>query len=50
MHVAKDNDLEVNVWTVNDQEIANTLINLGVDSLITDDVQGIRTVTETYQY
>ena len=49
MHVAKDNDLEVNVWTVNDQEIAITLISLGVDSLITDDVQGIRTVTETYQ-
>lgn len=48
MHAAKHNDLEVNAWTVNEREIAITLISLGVDSIITDDVQGIKTVVESY--
>jgi glycerophosphoryl diester phosphodiesterase len=30
-------DLEVHVWTVNDVPTMNTMLNLGVDSIITDD-------------
>jgi glycerophosphoryl diester phosphodiesterase len=50
MLTAKGNDLEVNVWTVNDREIAITLISLGVDSIITDDVKGIKSVIDSYSY
>ena len=35
---AHDNDLKVNVWTVNDKDVMERLIGLGVDGIITDDI------------
>lgn len=36
IHLLKSHDKKVNVWTVNDSHIANELIQLGVDGIITD--------------
>jgi len=35
---AHDNDLKVNVWTVNDKDVMARLIELGVDGIFTDDI------------
>ena len=35
---AHDNNLKVNVWTVNDKDVMERLIALGVDGIITDDI------------
>jgi len=35
---AHDNDLNVNVWTVNDKDNMERLIEIGVDGIITDDI------------
>ncbi|MHA1641363.1 MAG: glycerophosphodiester phosphodiesterase [Promethearchaeota archaeon] len=35
---AHDNGLKVNVWTVNDENMMHSLVNMGIDGLITDDV------------
>lgn len=35
---AHTNDINVNVWTVNDSDIMKNLIQLGVDGIITDDI------------
>ncbi len=35
---AHDNDLKVNVWTVNDKDVMERLIEIGVDGIITDDI------------
>jgi len=36
--LAHENGLKVNVWTVNDREIMERLIEIGVDGIITDDI------------
>ncbi len=36
IHLLKSFDKKVNVWTVNDSHVANKLIQLGVDGIITD--------------
>ncbi len=36
IHLLKSFDKKVNVWTVNDSHVANELIQLGVDGIITD--------------
>ena len=33
-----DNNLKVNVWTVNDKDVMKRLIEIGVDGIITDDI------------
>jgi len=35
---AHKNNLKVNVWTVNDKDVMERLIELGVDGIITDDI------------
>jgi len=35
---AHDNDLKVNVWTINDKDVMARLIEIGVDGIITDDI------------
>ena len=35
---AHDNNLKVNVWTVNDKDVMERLIEIGVDGIITDDI------------
>jgi glycerophosphoryl diester phosphodiesterase len=35
---AHDNNLKVNVWTVNDKDVMERLIEMGVDGIITDDI------------
>jgi len=38
VNLAHENGLKVNVWTVNDREIMESLIEIGVDGIITDDI------------
>ena len=38
VNFAHDNDLKVNVWTINDRDIMERLIEIGVDGIITDDI------------
>ena len=39
---SKEDNIEVNVWTVNEQELVTRLIDLEVNSIITDDVQMVK--------
>ena len=39
VELAHEYDLRVHPWTVNDGEIMNRLIDMGVDGIITDDIQ-----------
>jgi glycerophosphoryl diester phosphodiesterase len=43
MRASRENNLEVNVWTVNEQQLVANLINLGINSIITDEVQMVKT-------
>ena len=42
MDISKENDVEVNVWTVNEQSAVARQVNLGVNSIITDEVQMVK--------
>ena len=46
MNISKENDVEVNVWTVNEQSAVARQVNLGVNSIITDEVQMVKTFIE----
>ena len=46
MNASKENNIEVNVWTVNEQRLVARLIDLGVNSIITDDVQMVKAITK----
>ena len=42
MSASRETNIEVNVWTVNEQELVTKLIDLEVNSIITDDVQMVK--------
>ena len=42
MNISKENDIEVNVWTVNEQRAVARQVNFGVNSIITDEVQMVK--------
>ena len=42
MNASKERNIEVNVWTVNEQRLVARLIDLEVNSIITDDVQMVK--------
>ena len=42
MNISKENDIEVNVWTVNEQSVVARQVHLGVNSIITDEVQMVK--------
>ena len=42
MSISKENDIEVNVWTVNEQSAVARQVHLGVNSIITDEVQMVK--------
>ena len=42
MDISKENEVEVNVWTVNEQSAVARQVNLGVNSIITDEVQMVK--------
>ena len=42
MNISKENDIEVNVWTVNEQSAIARQVNFGVNSIITDEVQMVK--------
>ena len=44
MNASKEDNIEVNVWTVNEQRLVARLIDLGVNSIITDDVQMVKKI------
>ena len=44
MNASKEDNIEVNVWTVNEQRLVARLIDLGVNSIITDDVQMVKAI------
>ena len=46
MNISKENDVEVNVWTVNEQSAVARQVNLGVNSIITDEVQMVKAFIE----
>ena len=46
MNASKEDNIEVNVWTVNEQRLVARLIDLGVNSIITDDVQMVKAITK----
>ena len=46
MDISKENDVEVNVWTVNEQSAVARQVNLGVNSIITDEVQMVKAFIE----
>ena len=46
MDISKENDVEVNVWTVNEQSEVARQVNLGVNSIITDEVQMVKAFIE----
>ena len=46
MNISKENDVEVNVWTVNEQSALARQVNLGVNSIITDEVQMVKAFIE----
>ena len=48
MKKARERKLDVNVWTVNERSIAVDLMGYGVDSIITDDVQMVKEVADSY--
>ena len=41
-----ENELDINVWTVNDETIMRELINLGVEGIITDDLALLNEIIE----
>ena len=42
MNASNERNIEVNVWTVNEQRLVARLIDLEVNSIITDDVQMVK--------
>ena len=46
MNISKENDVEVNVWTVNEQSAVARQVNFGVNSIITDEVQMVKAFIE----
>ena len=46
MNASKEDNIDVNVWTVNEQRLVARLIDLGVNSIITDDVQMVKAITK----
>jgi len=38
VNFSKDHNLKINVWTVNDRDVMQNLIEMGVDGIITDDI------------
>jgi len=41
---AHENNLKVNAWTVNDIDIMKDFINMGIDGIITDDIEAVKTI------
>ena len=41
---AQSNDLKVHVWTINSQETMESLINMKVDGIMTDDAELLKNV------
>ena len=48
MKKARERKLDVNVWTVNVRSIAVDLMGYEVDAIITDDVQMVKEVADSY--
>jgi glycerophosphoryl diester phosphodiesterase len=46
MNEAHDNGLKINVWTVDEEKIIRKLIELGVDGIITDDLNLLNKIIE----
>jgi glycerophosphoryl diester phosphodiesterase len=41
---AHDAGLQVHIWTVNDRDLMNSLLDLGVDGIMTDETELLRDV------
>ncbi len=48
MSASRETNIEVNVWTVNEQRLVARLINLGVNSIITDEVDMVKAFINDY--